>query len=93
MSAVAPTTHEISLHNEDCAVVFHSDGTLNVYVPSREEGEPVPPQMLYTILVQEMLKDPFMLKVLTDRVLSAGILGKSAPPTETPDSSQEAPNA
>jgi hypothetical protein len=89
MSEEAPKTHEISLKNEDCAVIFHEDGTLNVYVPSREEGEPVPPQMLYTILVQEMLKDQYMLKVLTDRVLSAGILGKNVKPATAP----EAPDA
>lgn len=68
-------THTITLKDEDCAVVFASDGTMNVYVPTREEGEAVPPQMLYTILVQEMLKDQYMMKVLTDRVVAAGVLG------------------
>lgn len=67
----------IPLSGEDCAVVFCADGTLNVYVPSREEGESVPPQMLYAILVQEMLKDPYMMKVLTDRVLQAGVFSKA----------------
>lgn len=80
------TPHTISLDNEDCAVVFHADGTLNIYVPSREQGEGVPPQMLYTILVQEMLKDAFMMKVLTDRVVAAGILG-----TQKADTAVDAP--
>ena len=70
--------HSIELEKEDCAVVFRSDGTLNVFVPSRQEGESVPPQMLYSLLVQEMLKDAFMMKVLTDRVVAAGILGTAS---------------
>jgi len=77
MSKVEPVNHQITLADNDCAVVFKSDGTLNVFVPSREEGEAIPPQMLYAILVQEMLKDTFMMKVLTDRVVAAGILGTS----------------
>ena len=90
MSTEAAAPHNISLENEDCAVVFHADGTLNIYVPSREQGEGVPPQMLYTILVQEMLKDAFMMKVLTDRVVAAGILGAPAsPPSDENASSSE----
>lgn len=73
--SIEPADHQITLSGNDCAVVFQSDGTLNVFVPSREEGEAIPPQMLYAILVQEMLKDAFMLKVLTDRVVAAGVLG------------------
>ena len=91
-----PTKHNIDLKDEDCAVVFHADGTLNVYVPAREQGEPVPPQMLYTILVQEMLKDQFMLKVLTDRIVAAGILGKTSPKNDVDgecESSEEATSA
>lgn len=72
---VEPTTNQIILNAEDCAVVFQADGTLNVYVPSKEEGDSITPQMLYAILVQELLKDEYMLKVLTDRVISAGIIG------------------
>lgn len=77
MSEPTPTTEPpvITLSKEDCAVVFTTDGNLNVYVPSREQGEAIPPQMLYTLLVQEMMKDPFMMKVLTDRIVQAGILG------------------
>jgi hypothetical protein len=82
MSTPEVDSHPIDLQKEDCAIVFHSDGTLNVYVPSREQGEAVPPQMLYTLLVQEMLKDQFMLKVLTDRVVAQGILGKQGESTE-----------
>jgi hypothetical protein len=85
MSDVEKADHNITLTKNDCAVVFNSDGSMNVFVPSREEGEPVPPQMLYAILVQEMLKDAFMLKVLTDRVVAAGILG-----TQTPEESANA---
>jgi hypothetical protein len=73
--SVESSDHPVTLSENDCAVVFKSDGTLNVFVPSREEGEAVPPQMLYAILVQEMLKDAFMMKVLTDRVVAAGVLG------------------
>ena len=75
---------EITLSGEDCAVVFRTDGSMNVFIPSREEGSPVPPQMLYSILVQEMLKDPFMMKVLTERVINTGVLSKSSPPDEAP---------
>jgi hypothetical protein len=87
MDTPEAVSHPIELKKEDCAVVFHADGTLNVYVPSREQGEAVPPQMLYTLLVQEMLKDQFMLKVLTDRVVAQGILGKQQgePAKESPD--------
>lgn len=70
--------HQVTLGKDDCAVVFQADGAMNVFVPSREEGEPIPPQMLYAILVQEMLKDEFMLKVLTDRVVAAGVIGKAS---------------
>lgn len=73
--SIETAEHQITLSDNDCAVVFKSDGTLNVFVPSREEGEAIPPQMLYAILVQEMLKDAFMMKVLTDRVVAAGVLG------------------
>lgn len=73
--SIETAEHQITLSDNDCAVVFKTDGSMNVFVPSREEGEAVPPQMLYAILVQEMLKDTFMMKVLTDRVVAAGILG------------------
>ena len=53
--SIETADHQITLSDNDCAVVFKTDGTLNVFVPSREEGEAVPPQMLYAILVQEML--------------------------------------
>ena len=75
MSDVSPVPHQITLTDNDCAVVFNSDGSLNVFVPSREAGEPISPQMLYALLVQEMLKDSFMMKVLTDRIVEAGIIG------------------
>jgi len=81
MDTPEATSHPIDLQKEDCAVVFHADGTLNVYVPSREQGDSVPPQMLYTLLVQEMLKDQFMLKVLTDRIVAQGVLGKQVDET------------
>jgi len=86
--SVEPVDHPITLSKDDCAVVFNSNGTLDVFIPAREEGETIPPQMLYAILVQEMLKDAFMLKVLTDRVVAAGILGAS-----TVDTEGGAPNA
>jgi hypothetical protein len=73
--SVEPAPHQISLQKEDCAVIFKTGGELDVIVPSREEGEAIPPQMLYALLVQEMLKDHFMMKVLTDRIIAAGILG------------------
>lgn len=82
MSEITPTSHQITLKDNDCAVVFNSDGTLNVFVPSREAGEPISPQMLYSLLVQEMLKDAFMMKVLTDRAVAAGIIGPGTPKTE-----------
>jgi len=75
VSDVSPVPHQITLTDNDCAVVFNSDGSLNVFVPSREAGEPISPQMLYALLVQEMLKDSFMMKVLTDRIVEAGIIG------------------
>ena len=78
MSDVSPAPHQITLTDNDCAVVFNSDGSLNVFVPSREAGEPITPQMLYALLVQEMLKDSFMMKVLTDRIVEAGIIGTAA---------------
>ena len=82
MSTPEPTEPQITLENEDCAVVFHSDGTLNLYVPSREEGESIPTQMLLAMLVQEMLKDHFMIKVLTDRLMQSGLVGPNSEVSE-----------
>lgn len=91
MSDVAPSTHDIQLTGNDCAVVFQTDGTLNVFVPSREEGEAVPAQMLYALLVQEMLKDQFMMKVLTDRIVAQGLVGtKKETPAESTEESAPA---
>lgn len=67
-------THEIEIGTDDCAVVFRKDGTMDVVVPSLEEGSSVPPQMLYTLLVQELLKDQYMVKVLVDRLIEGGIM-------------------
>ena len=79
------TTHSIPLKGESCAVVFEEDETMHIFIP-RTEGGTVTKQMMLTLMVQEMLKDPSIMQILSTRVMNSPVV--SAEPETQPDPTQ-----
>ena len=79
-------TFSLSLKGLDCAIVFQTDETLNVYIPKLEPGTPITKQMWLTLIVQEMLKDQSLMQLLTQRVKESPMVSTSPidPPAESP---------